>query len=259
MPKVNDIKAYWKELAQKGGIDDETMAPFLEALDKKENFRKAFTENFKPLPDYSHDLDEVRDKATKSTEDKYKEWYDQEQVKYAEYLKAEAELKKYREKHGTLEGVNVNTTGLTKEEVQKMLEEQMGQRLQQRDGAYMDLLEIRESHLGTFKKPLEVKAFEAAWKEHPEWGNSMKTAYKSFVEPEMDKIREADFTARLQQKYDEGLRDGHSRRSLPTDSASKTFSPLFDRKEDIGKMTEREQENHSRQAFFDGMRDQKPA
>lgn len=259
MPKVNDIKAYWKELAQKNGIDDETLNPLLEALDKKDSFRKAMTEGFKPLPDYSHDLDDVRDKAVKAKEQEYKDWYEDTKKKYDEYLKAEAELKQYREKHGTLEGAPVNTVGLTKEEVARMLEEQMAQRLNQRDSAYMDLLEIREQHLGTFKKPLEVKAFEAAWKDHPEWGNSMKSAYKFFVEPEMEKVRETEFNTRLQQKYDEGLRDGFSRRSLPTDSASKTFSPLFDRKEDVGKLSERDQENHSRQAFFDGLRDQKPA
>ena len=75
----------------------------------------------------------------------------------------------------------------------------------------------------------------------------------------MEKIREAEITTRIQQKYDEGVRDGFSRRSLPADSASKTFSPLFDRKEDVAKLGEREQETHSRNAFFDGLRETKPA
>lgn len=259
MPKVNDIKAYWTELAKKNGIDDETMAPLLEALDKKDNFRKAFTDGFKPLPDYSHDLDQVREKATKDTDAKYATWYEEEQKKYQEYLKAEAELKEYRAKYGQGPGSNTMANGLTKEEFEKLLDERMGQRLSQRDSAYMDLLEIREQHLGTFKKPLDTKAFETAWKEHPEWGNSMHSAYKFFVEPEMEKVRETEFNTRLQQKYDEGLRDGFSRRSLPVDNGSKTFSPLFDRKVEVDKMNEREQENHSRQAFFDGLRDQKPA
>lgn len=259
MAKVNDVKAYWKELAQKNGIKEETLTPFLEAFDKDESFRKTFTDNFKPLPDYSHDLDQVRDRTAKETDAKYQEWYQEEQRKYAVYLDAEAKIKKYQEKYGELDNAEVKNvvtqTGLTEADVRRLMQET----LMPRDNAYMDLLEVREQHLGTFKKPLDTKAFEQAWKDHPEWGNSMKVAYKSFVEPDMEKIREAEFNDRLQKKYDEGLRDGFSRRSLPSDSASKTFSPMFDRKEDIAKMTERDQESHSRQAFFDGLRDQKPA
>lgn len=259
MPKVNDIKAYWKELAGKHGIDDETLKPMLEALDK-ESVRKALSEGFKPLPDYSHDLDEVRDKTNKAKDAEYADWFEKEQVKYNEYIKADVLLKQYEAKHGKLDGTSPTPEikGMTKEEVDKLLEERLTTTLSRRDSAYMDLLEIRESHLGTFKKPLDVKLFEAAWKEHPEWG-TMKTAYKFYVEPEMDKIKETEFTTKLQQKYDEGVRDGASRRSLPGDNASRTFSPLFDRKEEVAKLDERAQETHSRQAFFDGLRDQKPA
>lgn len=265
MPKVNDIQAYWKELATKNGIDEETLKPLMEALGK-DSVRKAMTEGFKPLPDYSHDLDEVRDKATRDTDAKYADWHQKELAKYNEYVQATELLKKYEAKHGKLEegdktvrnneGIPV---GLSKEDVAKLLDERMNETLSRRDSAYMDLLEIRETHLGTFKKPLDVKAFEKEWKEHPEWGNSMKQAYREFTEPEMAKVRETEFTSKLQQKYDEGVRDGFSRRSLPTDSTSKTFSPMFDRKEEVAKMGEREQETHSRQAFFDGLRDQKPA
>lgn len=258
MPKVTDIKAYWKELAKKNGVDDDSLKPLLEAMDN-ENVRKALTEGFKPLPDYSHDLDEVRDRAKKEKDQEYADWFAKEQVKYNEYLKAEEMLKQYEARHGKLDGSGNPTGGLTKEEALKLMEEQLQSTLSRRDSAYMDLLEIRESHLGAFKKPLDVKTFEAAWKEHPEWGNSMKSAYKFFVEPDMEKIRETEFNDRLKARYDEGVRDGFSRRSLPVDSASKTFSPMFDRKEEVGKMSEREQDNHSRQAFFDGLREKNPS
>lgn len=260
MPKVNDIKAYWKELATKNGLDEETMKPFMEALDK-ENVRKAFESGFKPLPDYSHDLDSVRERTKQEKDAEYNDWYEKEKAKYAVYIQSEEQLKEYEKKFGRLDSGNPppEFKGMTKEDVAKMLDDQLQMTLSRRDSAYMDLLEIREQHLSAFKKPLDVKSFETAWKEHPEWGSSMKAAHKFFVEPDMEKVRETEFTSRLQQKYDEGVRDGFSRRSLPADSASKTFSPLFDRKEEVAKLNEREQETHSRNAFFDGLREKNPA
>lgn len=252
MPKVNDIKAYWQELAKKNGLDEETTKVFTEALDK-DAVKKAFSEGFKPLPDYSHDLDTVRERTRQEKDAEYQKWYEGEQAKYQEYLKAEERLKQYEAKFGTIDAGNppsAGKVGLTREELDQILE----QRMAQRDSAYMDLLEIRESHLGTFKKPLDVQAFEKAWKDNPNWGSSMKAAYKFFTEPDMEKIREAEFESKLKQRYDEGVRDGWSRKSLPVDSASKEFSPMFDRKEDVLKMTERDQERHSREAFFEELR-----
>jgi len=259
MPKVTDIAAYWKELAAKHGIDKE-LEPMLEALEKNENVRKALTEGFKPLPDYSHDLDAVRERTKQEKDQEYSDWHQKELKKYDEYVKSVERLQQYETKFGQLDAEVKNQmatpAGLTKAEFEQLLDA----RLSSRDSAYMDLLEIRESHLGTFKKPLDVKSFEEQWKAHPEWGNSMRTAYKEFIEPEARKIEEADWNAKLKQKYEEGMRDGFSRRSLPTDSDHREFSPLFDRKEEVAKMTESDQERHSREAFFEGLRGEaKPA
>lgn len=260
MPKVNDLKAYWKELAGKNGINEETLKPFMEALEN-ENVRKAFESGFKPLPDYSHDLDAVRERTKQEKDAEYDDWFKKEQAKYNVYVDAEKRLGEYEKKFGKIDSSDPppEFKGMTKEEIAQLLDERLQSTLSRRDSAYMDLLEIREEHLSAFKKPLDIKAFETAWKEHPEWGSSMKAAHKFFVEPDMEKVRETEVTSRLQQKYDEGVRDGFSRRSLPADSASKTFSPMFDRKEDVAKLGEREQETHSRNAFFDGLREAKPA
>lgn len=261
MPKVSDINQYWAELAKKNGISDDDVKPILEALGK-ENLRKVFTDHFKPLPDYSHDLDEVREKARKDKDKEYEDWYLKEKAKYDEYVAAEARLKEYEAKYGSISQPPVRSgeTSMTKEDIDALLEARLTETLTKRDSAYMDLLEVREQHMSTFKKPLDVKTFEDTWRQHPEWGSSMKAAYKFYTEPEMEKIREAEWNTRIQQKYDEGVRDGFSRRSLPTDSASKEFSPMFDRKEDVAKLSELEQERHSRSAFFEGLREgSKPA
>jgi hypothetical protein len=255
MPKVQDIKAYWKEIAAKAGLQGDDLQKVSSVLDN-DQFAKAFSDNFKPLPDYSHDLDDVRTKAEQKKDDAYKEWYDKEQAKYQEYVQGIEELQRYRQQLGTSGNFNGGPKSMTQEEIDKLVDAKLAtvltDTLSRRDNAVLDLLDVRESHMGTFKKPLDTKAFEAAWKEHPEWGGSLKTAYKSFIEPDVEKIKEAESKAREDARYQDGVRDGFSRRSMPVDRGDKTFSPFFDRKEDVSKMSESEQERHSREAFFQG-------
>src|SRR5258708_5341936 len=99
MPKVTDLKAYWSELAKKNGIDDETLKPILEAMEK-ENVRKAMEAGFRPQPDYSADLDAVRDRTKKEKDDQYQTWYDEEQKKYAEYVAKIGLVDEYEKRFG---------------------------------------------------------------------------------------------------------------------------------------------------------------
>jgi len=264
MPKVNDVKAYWREIAAKAGLGDDELKQVATVLDN-EKFAKAFTEGFKPLPDYSHDLDEVRARAKADKDAEYKDWFDKEQKKYDEYMKGLAELDAYR-KNGNNPNPSGNSSGdkqWTQDDIDKLMDAKLNtvlnETLARRDSAVLDLLEVREFHMQKFQKPLDVKAFESAWKEHPEWGGSLKLAYKSFVEPDVRKAEEVEWTAKAEARYQEGVRDGFSRRALPTDHQPKIFSPMFDRKDDVSKMSPDEQERHSREAFFQGLTETKPS
>lgn len=263
MPKVNDIKAYWKEIATKAGLQGDDLQKVTSVIDN-DQFAKVFSEGFKPLPDYSHDMDDVRSRTKAEKDQEYKEWYDKEKVKYNEFVDGLNELDWYRktyprnnetEKSGNSPG----NKPMTQEDIDKLvdakLQTTLNDVLTRRDSAVLDLLEVREFHMGKFKKPLDVKSFESAWKEHPEWGGSLKVAYKSFVEPDVRKAEEEEWTAKAEKRYQEGVRDGYTRKSMPTDSQPKTFSPMFERNESVDKMSESEQERHSREAFFDGLRD----
>jgi hypothetical protein len=275
MPKINDYKAYARDAFAKAGLGDDVLKQVLGAFDDEKTL-KAFTDHFKPLPDYSHDMDDVRNRTKTEKDQEYQEWYQKEQQKYNEYVQALNELQYYRQafnqaqpgtqaqpgfQTGTITN-NIPTPNHQPQMTQQDMEKLMDARLQtvlsdtlsRRDNAVLDLLDVREQHMNTFKKSLDVKAFENAWREHPEWGGSLRQAYKSFVEPDMEKAREAEWAAKLDQKYQEGIRDGFSRRQLPTDNTSKIFSPFFDRKEDVAKMDEAAQERHSREAFFDELR-----
>jgi hypothetical protein len=244
----------------------------VEAMLGNEKFAKTFTERFKPLPDYSHDMDAVRTKAKEEKDAEYQTWHQTELEKYDTYVAGIDKLKAYEAKYGPLDAegqkdfLKDNNRGggnvLSKEDIDKMMlaykaevEAQFGRR----DKATLDYIEVRENHMTTFKKPLDVKTFESQWKEHPEWGGDLRLAYEKFVSPEMEKVREAEMNKKMEERYNEGLRDGFSRKVIPSDSRPNQFSPMFDKDVKIEKMNESEAEAHSRASFFEGLTEKQPA
>lgn len=272
MPKITDYKAYFKDIATKSGLDEAQLQQVIGAMDN-DKFATAFMTGFKPLPDYSHDLDEVKTKTQKDKDAEYKAWHDNELKKYNEYVGVIDEHKKYKEKFGDFENPNPNpdpnpnpnsnpnpnpNSGghMTKDEIAALLDTQLNDRMGRRDSAMLDLLEVRETHMLNFKKPFDVKGFEAAWKDHPEWGGSLKIAAEKYVEPEVRKLEAASWEAKLSAAREEGIRDGFSRRALPTDHQPKNYaSPMFEQKPEVTKLDSNEQERHSREAFFEGLRE----
>lgn len=261
-----DLKAYWKEIAGKAGLSAEELAQG-EALLGNANVAKAFEQGFKPLPDYSRDLDSVRDKTRKELEDKHKvavaEWEAyaaKQEPKYQEYMKGLSKLQQYQTLYGELEGGDryrqdrAAGDTLTKTEVQAMLKEQFDQlavQQRQREAGYLDYFDISRDYERTFKKPFSQEAFQKFMEERPDLkGAGMRLAYKEFVGPDADKAREAEWQAKMDARYQEGIRDGASRKVTPTGHTPKTFSPLMDRKTDVAKMGEFEQERHSRESFL---------
>lgn len=253
MAKVNDLKAYYKELASKYQIDAETAKVLEEALGK-DAVLKMFSEGFKPLPDYSADLDATRDRTKTEIENQYKDWYAKEQAKYNEYVRIVDEYKQLKERIGNDNGndgdLNKGNGILTREEILQLLDNQLSSRMSARDANTLDYLEIRERHMSDFRKPLDRRSFEDFWKAHPEYAG-MTAAYDAFIAPEKQKLIDADFESKLKAKYEEGIRDGASRRSTPLHLGQREFSPLLDQKPDVLKMGEREQDQHSRSAFFE--------
>jgi hypothetical protein len=253
MPKVSDLKAYTRDVFTKAGLSDDALKQVLAVMDDDKAL-KAFTENFKPLPDYSHDLDDVRTKAEQKKDADYKEWYDKEQKKYQEYVDGLAELQTLRngQPPRNSEGIQMNQQDIDKL-VDAKLQASLESILTRRDQAYLSFRDADFDHMKRFNKPMDRVHFEKAWKEHPEWGGDLFAAYEKWINPEVEKQRETEFTTRLEARYQEGIRDGFTRQKMPTDHQPKEFSPMFDRKEDVAKLTSNEQEKHSRDAFFAGL------
>src|SRR5215471_824980 len=109
MPKVNDIKAYWKEVANKAGLSEDEMKTVAGVLDN-DKFAKAFNDGFKPLPDYSHDLDDVRNRTKAEGEqgakDAVQKYYESQKANFDEYLRVIDGYKKYQELYGEINNPN---------------------------------------------------------------------------------------------------------------------------------------------------------
>ena len=75
MAKIDDYKTYFAELAKRAGLTEEQAKPVLEAL-SNEAIHKVFRDGFKALPDYSYDLDQVRDTTRTSAVAEAKKFYD---------------------------------------------------------------------------------------------------------------------------------------------------------------------------------------
>src|SRR2546425_11494958 len=72
---TSDLKAYWQELAKKANLPEDKAKAVFEALGD-EVVEKVFKDGFKPIPDYSRDLDSVRDRTRAETGEAVKAYYD---------------------------------------------------------------------------------------------------------------------------------------------------------------------------------------
>lgn len=262
MAKVTDVKSYWREQAVKAGLAAEKLQQ-AEAMFDDPAFLATFQQGFKPLPDYSHDMDETRARAAAAKEAEYQDWFQKNKTQYEANL-AEAARLKALGIDPAANGNNGNGNGnggipaMTQDQIQAMMKQQFeafSSQVGAREQAIMEYAELRERHASEFKKPLNRAAFEDAWKQHPEWGTSLSAAYTQFTEPERETTRKSQMDAAIQAKYEEGVRDGFSRRSVPADAKEREFSPFFTKDTTVAALPKHEQERASREAFFDGLRE----
>src|SRR6266511_4355574 len=111
---VADLGAYWQELAKKAGIAEDKAKLVSDAL-ADEGVQKAFRNGFRAMPDYSRDLDSVRDKARAETSEAVKAYYDkwyqtqalpQLTKKEKEAADYKAAVDQYRQLYGEIDGAN---------------------------------------------------------------------------------------------------------------------------------------------------------
>ncbi|HZM78493.1 MAG TPA: hypothetical protein VFC19_22430 [Candidatus Limnocylindrales bacterium] len=247
-------REHFTKLAQAAGLDKDQTAAVLQAMEN-EKFRTEVSAGYKRHDEFSREMDAVR-----AEKQRLKDWYEKEEMpKYQTYLQAQDKLRQYQETYGDIvdgqppaagnNGANGSRGYLTREDMDKYVEE----KLKQRDGAYVGLtktaVKISSDYARRFQDVLDVDAVE---KIAIDKGLPLEQAYKEYVAPKEAAAMEAKHKAEIEAAKAEAVRDYQSRLNLPADPRPREAHPFFDRKTPTAGSSEADQDRVSREEFFAG-------
>ena len=256
------LTEYTQELFKKAGLDgDEQAKAIIEALGKNEKLQKAFKDGFVETGQHHSTVDKLKGewegKYTQAEQKvrQYDEWYNsQAKPAFDQYQKAQIALQQYQATFGPIDTATdvrqaAAATGLSKEDVQAMLNETVQRQNTAYVGLLKDMTRISGEHVQRFKEPLDVDAFEEFANKS---GLPPRAAYEKFVAPRVQEQQNTEFEAKIKAAREEGARDALSKHKLPVESGPRESHLVFDRKEPEGKMSDLQQEQASRNAFLEG-------
>lgn len=261
MAKIENYRDYFAELAKKAGLTDEQAKPVLEAL-SNEAIHRVMKEGFKALPDYSFDLDQVRDTTKASSVAEAKKFYDDwfattGKPAYDEHVRVANEYKQYQQRYGALDrsggdnGGNTNT--FSKDDAQKLIDTALAAR----DAAYVGLtkaaMRVAVRHLKEYGEVLDPDDLEKFATEHK--FSDINTAYDAYVKPKADAAAKTKHDKEIVDAKAEGAREALSRHKIPADSKPREYINPFLSKPDIPK--DADPEKFARDAFLEGWNTQK--
>lgn len=240
MAKKND-KAFDDFLA-----DLKTINPKIEELISDESVKTKLREGVLARAEFSSQMDSLRaereaftNEVTEARQkiDGWQRWYGETTQEYATTVD---KLKKYQDEFGDLtdgqQRREAAKVGMTPEEFQKAMNEQ----LQQHDVASLkfmdDLTEIKISHRENFKEKLDTsKVYEIAGAK----GLPLDAAYNEYIADRVEEKRNKDFEERLRVAKEEGAREALSARGLPVVSNNSDLTHVLDIKDAPRSSTDR--------------------
>src|SRR5690242_7246971 len=247
-----DLKSYWQELAKAQGLSDEDAAAVLQVLGN-EKVAKAFQQGFVERPVFSSELDKTRNEW-KSKVDQYNDWYQKTALPAHQQAQQAVELlNKYQQTYGSLDGTAKfeAATGMTQEQINKILDERQGQQNQAFMKVSKTLARASADYMKRFGDVLDMDAFEDFAVKR---GGDPWDAYNAFVAPKVQEAtaaaetkRTQEFEEKLKAAREEGARDALSKRGLPTEV--KTEPSMLRRYMDTPK--EKLDDNAGRTAFME--------
>lgn len=254
---VDETKAYFQKLAQEAGIGEAETTAFLQAFGN-EKFAKGVADAHKRHDEFSREMDRLRKEESEKQAwlqseagkvQQWQKWYEQNESRVKQ-------AQEYEKLYGPLDNgagqQTMHTNGLTKEEVQKMLQEQLQQRDQVYGTVVKSMARVATDHLYRFKEPLDVDAFErfAVEKNLPP-----DVAYDQFVAPKVRAQEQAEWDAKMKAAVEEARKDGYSKGMLSQHERPRDAQPsvLDNDYSDIKKLSKYEQEKVSREAFLTGL------
>ena len=229
-----DVKEYWTKLAKEAGLDEASTTAVLQAF-SNEKVKTQFSADLMLRPDYSRAQDELATQkkafeaqktAFETDRGNWKTWYDGAVTKDAE---REAELQKYREAYGNLDGTQRPPFDTSK----FVAKEEYEGAIKRQGDAFMAVLEdvqaVQGEHFAKFGRILTRTELAELKKTALENGMKVSQAYDAWVRPQLDEKSKVEMDAKLQERYDAGARDALSKHKLPVDSRPSEPHPFFDR------------------------------
>lgn len=266
-----EARKYFEELASKSGLTDDQKAAVAAALGN-ETFGKAIEDGFMLNADYTKGKQALTAEQ-RTIQEKYandykvlQAWAAQHQVTVEQAQRITGEYQKYRDTYGVLDGnqqqqQNGHSTGLTADEVRKLLEEREQSIFGRTATVLKDVQHVSSQHFKRFKEPLDVDAFDEfvgiARKADP--NISIRAAYEQYAAPKLEEMREAEMAAKLKAAREEGRKEAMSQHRIPIDSGSKELGPAWTDKPDLAKLTPNQQEDHSYKSFMDAWNEEAAA
>lgn len=256
---AEETKAYFQKLAQDTGLDESQRAAILQALEN-EKFAKQIADDHKRQSDYSREMDRLR----KEDADR-KAWLEAEAAKVQQWetfhKQNEARLRaaqEYERLYGPLENANGNhvqqQTGLTKEEIAKIIDE----RISPLAGTFGQLVQsIPEMALDYYDRFKEKPNLQEFAKFAEERKLPADLAYREWIAPKVEAQRTAEWEAKLKAAREDGYKDGYSKARVPQDGNPRESSTpgVLDvaLNSDLRKLSPYDQERAARDAFFTGL------
>lgn len=137
-----------------------------------------------------------------------------------------AKLQAYESTFGPLDGTP-SPTGLSREEVARLTEEQLARRstdfFNQTMAAADVLTDLKLEHRDRFGKPLNSTELLRFCNER---GLPLQAGYKEFVADDMAQLRDKEIQDRIAKAREEGAREALSRHNLPVTSVAREPHPL---------------------------------
>lgn len=258
---LEEAKEYYTKLATTSGHTPEQVAAVMEVFGNEQ-----FAKGVMPTSEFSRGLDAERSKMRPLQErNNYLEntWLPEAKAAYEKNLKGIEMLDKYRQTYGDLTQQSTSgevqnaaiATGLSSDQVRQLLSTEMESRLAVRDRATLDLMDIRENYMDTFKSRMPLNEFEGYVSDKRQGGSndSLNALYKDWVEPKLDEIRTKSQDERDKRIREEAIQDFASRNKVPVSTKPMELSLLHERLN-----AEKGEEAHSgRDAFLEALNDPK--
>ena len=219
-----DTKQYAEELFKAAGVSDDTVKQAVTNFLSNDAVAKRLGDDVLRQQDYSRKMDETAAEKKKAAA-----YYESLLTWKAEQERLIAEATGQQQQQ-QFQQVQPDLTTL-----EKSLEKKWEEKLAQRDGQMIGLLEVGMSlasrHAVEFKEPLDTAALK---KIAIEKNVSLQQAYDEYVGPRRAAQSEAQFKAKLAEAKAEGAREFASTHKIPVDTQPRDYHPILDR--DLKKM-----------------------